>query len=89
MNFLEEEMPPNTNLFRNHLCMMFFSYLVELFNKLNCLYLQLRGTDRHIVDTSDQSKRFCKNENVCPSKCQQKIFANVNKIVKTDTAKNI
>ncbi|GFY19400.1 zinc finger BED domain-containing protein 5 [Trichonephila clavipes] len=56
--FLEEENLPEAEKFRDGLFLMKLSYLVDIFEKLNILNLQLQGSNVHMFDTSDKINAF-------------------------------
>ncbi|GFW88418.1 zinc finger MYM-type protein 6 [Trichonephila clavipes] len=59
--FLEEENLPEAEKFRDGLFLMKLSYLVDIFEKLNILNLQLQGSNVHMFDTSDKINAFVEN----------------------------
>lgn len=84
--FLDEEKRPEAEKFRDHLFVMKLSYLVDIFEKLNTLNLQLQGANTHILDTSDKVKAFCRKLELWSRNIKQEnleMFANVDEFVKT------
>lgn len=84
--FLEEENRPEAEKFRDALFVMKLSYLVDIFEKLNTLNLQLQGANTHMLDTSDKVSAFCRKLELWSRNVKQKnleMFANVNESVKT------
>ncbi|GFX28357.1 zinc finger MYM-type protein 6 [Trichonephila clavipes] len=61
--FLEEENLPEAEKFRDGLFLMKLSDLVDIFEKLNILNLQLQGSNVHMFDTSDKINAFVENYN--------------------------
>ncbi|GFV64019.1 zinc finger MYM-type protein 6 [Trichonephila clavipes] len=59
--FLEEENLPEAEKFRDGLFLMKLSYLVDIFEKLNILNLQLQGSNVHMFYTSDKINAFVEN----------------------------
>lgn len=83
--FLEEENRPEAENFRDGLFVMKLSYLVDIFEKLNILNLQLQGANTHILDTSDNVNAFCRKLELWSRNVKQKnleMFANVDECVK-------
>ncbi|GFU56842.1 SCAN domain-containing protein 3 [Trichonephila clavipes] len=61
--FLEEENLPEAEKFRDGLFLMKLNYLVDIFEKLNILNLQLQGSNVHMFDTRDKINAFVENYN--------------------------
>lgn len=83
--FLEEENRPEAKNFRDGLFVMKLSYLVDIFEKLNNLNLQLQGANIHMLDTSDKVNAFCRKLELWSRNLKQKnltMFANVNDCTK-------
>ncbi|GFU75415.1 zinc finger BED domain-containing protein 5 [Trichonephila clavipes] len=83
---LEEENLPEAEKFRDGLFLMKLSYLVDIFEKLNILNLQLQGSNVHMFDTSDKINAFCRKIQLWSRNLKQKnleMFENANKCVKT------
>jgi zinc finger BED domain-containing protein 5/7/8/9 len=84
--FLEEENRSEAEKFRDGLFVMKMSYLVDIFEKLNILNLQLQGANTHMLDTSDKVTAFCRKLELWLRNVKQKnleMFPNVNECVKT------
>ncbi|GFU07334.1 SCAN domain-containing protein 3 [Trichonephila clavipes] len=84
--FLEEENLPEAEKFRDGLFLMKLSYLVDIFEKLNILNLQLQGSNVHMFDTSDKMNAFCRKLELWSRTLTQKnleMFENADKCVKT------
>ncbi|GFU69580.1 SCAN domain-containing protein 3 [Trichonephila clavipes] len=84
--FLEEENLPEAEKFRDGLFLMKLSYLVDIFEKLNILNLQLQGSNVHMFDTSDKINAFCRKLELWSRNLKQKnleMFENADKCVKT------
>ncbi|GFT47637.1 SCAN domain-containing protein 3 [Trichonephila clavipes] len=85
--FLEEENLPEAEKFRDGLFLMKLSYLVDIFEKLNILNLQLQGSNVHMFDTSDKIDAFCRKLELWSRNLKQKkkleMFENADKCVKT------
>lgn len=84
--FLEEENRPEAEMFRDGLFLLKVSYLVDIFEKLNILNLQLQGANTHILDTSDKVNAFCRKLELWSRNLKQKnleMFANVDEYIKT------
>lgn len=84
--FLEEENRPEAENFRDGLFVMKLSYLVDIFEKLNILNLQLQGANTHMLDTSDKVNAFCRKLDLWSRNLKQKnltMFANVDDCIKT------
>ncbi|XP_063902632.1 zinc finger BED domain-containing protein 5-like [Zophobas morio] len=84
--YLEEEHRPEAEKFRDYLFVMKLSYLVDIFEKLNILNLQLQGANTHMLDTSDKVTAFCKKLELWNRNVKQKnleMFPNVDECVKT------
>ena len=64
---------------------MKLSYLVDIFEKLNTLNLQLQGANTHMLDTSDKVSAFCRKLELWSRNVKKNLemFANVNESVKT------
>ncbi|GFX05117.1 zinc finger MYM-type protein 6 [Trichonephila clavipes] len=61
--FLEDENLPEAEKFRDGLFLMKLSYLVDIFEKLNILNLQLQASNVHMFDTRDKINAFVENYN--------------------------
>ncbi|XP_035207173.1 zinc finger BED domain-containing protein 5-like [Stegodyphus dumicola] len=84
--FLEEENRPEAENFRDTLFVMKLSYMVDIFEKLNNLNLQLQGANTHILDTSDKVNAFCMKLELWSRNSKQEnltMFANLNDCIKT------
>lgn len=84
--FLEEENRPEAENFRDSLFVMKLSYMVDIFEKLNNLNLQLQGANTHILDTSDKVNAFCRKLELWSRNLKQEnltMFANLNDCIKT------
>ncbi|GFU03965.1 zinc finger BED domain-containing protein 5 [Trichonephila clavipes] len=84
--FLEEENLPEAEKFRDGLFLMKLSYLVDIFEKLNILNLQLQGSNVHMFYTSDKINAFCRKLELWSRNLKQKnleMFENADKCVKT------
>ncbi|KAF8789976.1 Zinc finger BED domain-containing protein 5 [Argiope bruennichi] len=84
--FLEEENRLEAENFRNDLSAMKLSYLVDTFEKLNNLNLQLQEANTHMLDTSDKVNAFCRKLELWSRKLTQRnltVFANVDDCTKT------
>ncbi|GFU97877.1 SCAN domain-containing protein 3 [Trichonephila clavipes] len=85
--FLEEENLPEAEKFRDSLFLMKLSYLVDIFEKLNILNLQLQGSNVHMFDTSYKINAFCRKLELWSRNLKQKknleVFENADKCVKT------
>ncbi|GFT99770.1 zinc finger BED domain-containing protein 5 [Trichonephila clavipes] len=81
----EKENLPEAEKFRDGLFLK-LSYLVDIFEKLNILNLQLQGSNVHMFDTSDKINAFCRKLELWSRNLKQKnleIFENADKCVKT------
>lgn len=90
--FLEEESRPEAELFRDDLFVMKLSYLVDIFEKLNTLNLQLQGANTHMLDTSDKVNAFCRKLELWSRNLNKKnveMFANVDECIKTYKAEEL
>lgn len=84
--FLEQENREEAEKFRDHLFVMKLSYLVDLFEKLNILNLQLQGKNTHILEMRDKVNAFCRKLELWNTNVKKKnlgMFTNVNEFVKT------
>ncbi|GFX34718.1 SCAN domain-containing protein 3 [Trichonephila clavipes] len=82
----EEENLPEAEKFRDGLFLMKLSYLVDIFEKLNILNLQLQASNVHMFDTSDKINAFCRKLELWSRNLKQKnleMFENADKCVKT------
>ncbi|GFV09835.1 zinc finger BED domain-containing protein 5 [Trichonephila clavipes] len=82
----EEENLPEVEKFRDGLFLMKLSHLVDIFEKLNILNLQLQGSNVHMFDTSDKINAFCRKLELWSRNLKQKnleMFENADKCVKT------
>ncbi|GFU41849.1 zinc finger BED domain-containing protein 5 [Trichonephila clavipes] len=82
----EEENLPEAEKFRDGLFLMKLSYLVDIFEKLNILNLQLQGSSVHMFDTRDKINAFCRKLQLWSRNLKQKnleMFENADKCVKT------
>ncbi|GFW65489.1 protein FAM200B [Trichonephila clavipes] len=70
--FLEEENLPEAEKFRDGLFLMKLSYLVDIFEKLNILNLQLQGSNVHMFDTRDKINAFCRKLQLWSRNLKQK-----------------
>ncbi|GFV11239.1 SCAN domain-containing protein 3 [Trichonephila clavipes] len=70
--FLEEENLPEAEKFRDGLFLMKLSYLVDIFEKLNILNLQLQGSNVHMFYTSDKINAFCRKLELWSRNLKQK-----------------
>ncbi|GFX88244.1 zinc finger BED domain-containing protein 5 [Trichonephila clavipes] len=82
----EEENLPEAEKFRDGLLLMKLSYLVDKFEKLNILNLQLQGSNLHMFDTRDKINAFCRKLQFWSRNLKQKnpeMLENADKCVKT------
>ncbi|GFW63958.1 zinc finger BED domain-containing protein 5 [Trichonephila clavipes] len=82
----EEENLPEAEKFRDGLFLMKLSYLVDIFEKLNILNLQLQGSNLHMFDTRDKINAFCRKLQLWNRNLKQKkpeMLENADKCVKT------
>ncbi|GFY36064.1 zinc finger BED domain-containing protein 5 [Trichonephila clavipes] len=82
----EEENLPEAEKFRDGLFLMKLSYLVDIFEKLNILNLQLQGSNVHMFDTRDKINAFCRKLELWSRNLKQKnleMLENADKCVKT------
>ncbi|GFU40053.1 zinc finger MYM-type protein 6 [Trichonephila clavipes] len=70
--FLEKENLPEAEKFRDGLFLMKLSYLVDIFEKLNILNLQLQGSNVHMFYTSDKINAFCRKLELWSRNLKQK-----------------
>ncbi|GFV83144.1 zinc finger BED domain-containing protein 5 [Trichonephila clavipes] len=83
--FLEEENLPEAEKFRDGLFLK-LSYLVDIFEKLNILNLQLQASNVHMFDTRDKINAFCRKLQLWSRNLKQKnleMLENADKCVKT------
>lgn len=84
--FLEEENRQEAVMFRDTLFIMKLGYLVDIFEKLNVLNLQLQGTNTYILETNDKVNAFCRKLDWWLRNLKEKkleMFPNINEFVKT------
>ncbi|GFW10674.1 zinc finger MYM-type protein 6 [Trichonephila clavipes] len=84
--FLEEENLLEAEKFRDGLFLMKLSYLVDIFEKLNILNLQLQGSNVHMFYTSDKINTFCRKLELWSRNLKQK---NLEMFENADKCKNL
>jgi hypothetical protein len=72
--FLKEEGHKRSAEFCDKLFLMKLSYLVDIFEKLNTLNLQLQGKNLNVFDLSEKIESFCKKMHLWKNKLKENCF---------------